>query len=485
MVTSLKFKQFGKALAALAVSMSIGINTAAHAENLLDIYRQAIKSDPTVLAAEASNLAGQEGIDQARSVLLPQISAKWNTNNTRNVNAPGFRTFGALRIPTGSTTDTDTNSWSLSLNQQIYHYDSWIGMSQAKKRAEQSKLAYEVEKQALIVRVAEAYFNILSAKDGLEFAGAEKESIQKQLEQTQQRFDVGLIAITDVHEAKARFDQSTADEILAQNKLDNAFESLRQITGKYAESFSALKEKIPLSTPQPANIADWTMVAERSNINLLSNQLSVDIAREEIKRNSAGHYPTVDLTGTYSDSTSNGSSTGPVTLRDPNTGAPLIDPNTGLPRTQIVTTPFGFGGTSRSINLSFNIPIFSGGRTSSNVRKAQADFTRATQELEKIHRQVIRDTRSAYLGVVASISSVTALQQSQISNEKSLEATNAGFDVGTRTMVDVLLSTSNLFNAKRKLSRSRYDYVLNVLKLKQAAGILTADDLRLINGWLK
>ncbi len=472
MSTGLNVNTFTKGFVALAISLSIGLPSDANAENLLDIYRQAATNDPTILAAEASTRAGQEGISQARSALLPQLTARYNTGNNRTVDDPGFRTFGAITIPTGSTNETDTSTWTLNLNQQIYHHDSWIGMSQAKKRAEQSRLSFEAEKQALIVRVAEAYFNVLSSKDGLEFSRAEKESIKKQLEQTQQRFDVGLIAITDVHEAKARFDQAIANEILAQNTLDNAYESLRQITGKYVERFSALKNDIPLSTPQPANIADWMMVAERSNINLLSNQLSVDIARQEIKRNFAGHYPTVDLTASYSDSSSDGTSKGPVT-----------DPNTGI--TSIQTSPFSFGGTSRNINLSVNFPLYSGGRTSSSVRKAQADFDKASQDLEKVHRQVIRDTRSAFLGVVASISSVTALQQSLISNEKSLEATEAGFDVGTRTMVDVLLSTSNLYNAKRNLSRSRYDYVLNVLKLKQAAGILTEDDLKLINGWLE
>ncbi len=472
MSTGLNARIFNQGIVALAISLGVGFSFDAKAENLLDIYRQAVTSDPTILAAEASSRAGQEGISQSRSALLPQLNARYNYGNTRSVDDPGTRTFGAVTIPTGSTNDTDTKTWSLNLSQQIYHHDSWIGMSQAKKRAEQARLAYEAEKQALIIRVAEAYFNVLSSKDGLEFSHAEKESIKKQLEQTQQRFDVGLIAITDVHEAKARFDQATANEILAQNTLDNAYESLRQITGKYVENFSALKDNIPLSSPQPANIADWMMVAERSNINLLSNQLAVDIARKEIKRNFAGHFPTVDLTASYSDSSSDGTSKGPVT-----------NPTTGV--TTIQTSPFSFGGTTRSINLTFNIPLYSGGRTSSSVRKAQADFDKASQDLEKTHRQVIRDTRSTYLGVMASISSVTALQQSLVSNKKSLEATEAGFDVGTRTMVDVLLSTSNLYNAKRNLSRSRYDYVLNVLKLKQAAGILTEDDLKLINGWLK
>jgi len=465
-------KYLGKSLVAIAITASISLQNFASAENLLGLYREALINDPTILGAKASNLSDKEGVDQARSFLLPQISANYRINNNRSIDNPGSRTFGAITIPTGSTTDTDTNSWSVSLNQEIYHHDSWLGLSQAKKRVKQSNLSYDAQLQALIVRVAEAYFNVLSAEDGLEFSKAERESIHKQLEQTQQRFDVGLIAITDVHEAKARFDQALANEIIAKNQLDNANEALREITGKSETNLSGLKNKIPLSTPQPANITDWMRVAERSNISLLSNQLNVDIARQEIKRKFSGHFPTIDLSGTYSDSSSDGNSKGPHT-----------DPITGV--TTFVTSPVSYGGTTRTVSLTFSVPIFSGGRTSSSVRKAQADFQKATQDLEKNHRKVIRDTRSAYLGVVASISSVNALQQSLISNQKSLEATEAGFDVGTRTMVDVLLSTSNLFNAKRNLSRSRYDYVLNVLKLKQAAGILTVDDLKLINAWLQ
>jgi outer membrane protein len=429
------------------------------ADDLLAIYRKALVSDPQFLAAQANERAGQEAINQALSVLLPQVSASWSKSDDKTESKPGVLVFGGTPFPsTPSTTDSNTTVWSLSLQQQVYHHDSWIGLSIAEKQAEQAKLAAQAEKQALALRVAEAYFNVLAAQDGLEFATAEKESIAKQLEQTKQKFDVGLTAITDVHEAQARYDQAVANEILAQNQLDNAQESMRQIIGVYPSTLARLKTDVPLIAPAPANIADWMKVAERSNLLMRSKQLAAEIARDNIKRQEAGHLPTVDLVGSYSDRDTDGTNN---------------------------SNDFFNGSTSRSISLQVQVPIYSGGRTHSGVVRAQADYERATQELEQTHRQVIRDTRSAYLGVTASIASVKALQQSLVSTESALEATKAGFDVGTRTMVDVLLATTNYFNAKRNLARKRYDYVLNVLRLKQAAGILTDDDLARVNQWLQ
>ncbi len=457
----------------LALVASFGCYSTANAENLINLYNKALTSDPQFLSSKAKAASGQEGIAQARATLLPNLSATVSTSNSDSTSADTDQVIGGEIFPASQTNnDTDTDTLRISLSQEIYHHDSWIALSQAQKRAKQANMSHEVEQQTLIIRVAEVYFNVLSSADNLEFAQAEKESVGKQLEQTKQRFDVGLIAQTDVHEAQAQYDQAIASEINAQNDLDNAYEALREITGSYTERLSRLKENIPLETPQPANITDWEKVAERSNINLRSNQLAVEIARQEIKRQFASHYPTLDFSSSFSDNSSKGVTT--VQSNDPMTGLPL-PPS---------ITPTGRDSDGTTWALTFSIPIFSGGRTSSQVKQAQADYADASQELERVHRQVTRQTRSAYRGVVANISSIKALTQSQISNQSALEATKAGFDVGTRTMVDVLLSTTNLFNAKRTLARSRYDYVVNVLKLKQAAGILTQDDLAKVNSWL-
>ena len=446
----------------LALVASFGCYSTASAENLINLYEKALTSDPQFLSSRSKAASGQEGIAQARATLLPSLSATISTSNS-DTTSSGIQVFNGQAFPGVETVnDDDTDRLSISLDQEIYHHDSWIALSQAQKRARQANMSHEVEQQTLIIRVAEVYFNVLSSADNLEFAQAEKESVGKQLEQTKQRFDVGLIAQTDVHEAQAQYDQAIASEISAQNDLDNAYEALREITGSYTEKLSRLKESIPLETPQPANITDWEKVAERSNISLRSNQLAVEIARQEIKRQFANHYPTLDFSASYTDSSSEGNSS--------QTGTAAI--------------PTGRESENTTLGLTLRIPLFSGGRTSSQVRQAQADYADASQELERVHRLTTKQTRSAYRGVVANISSIKALTQSQISNQSALEATKAGFDVGTRTMVDVLLSTTNLFNAKRTLARSRYDYVVNVLKLKQAAGILTQDDLAKVNSWL-
>lgn len=426
--------------------------------DLWRLYQSALKTDPQYQAALANGAAGEEAMTQARALLLPQVNASWSKTDVRSKSEPGTLVFGGTPFPTNpSTTNSDSTSWSVSLNQQIYHHDTWLGLSIAEKQVEQARLALKAERQALAVRLAEAYFELLAAQDNLAFAQAEKASFAKQLEQIRQRFKVGLSAVTDVNEAQARFDQAVANEILAQNTLDNAREGIRQIIGEYPETLAPLKENLPLERPKPADIDAWVRMAEENNVLLLSQRLAVEIARARIQQSEAGHLPTVDLVATYSDNQTDGDNNG---------------------------TAFANGGNDRRIILQVNVPIFSGGRTSSVVRQAQANFAKASQDLEKTRREVVRNTRSAYLGVTASVASIRALQQSLISSQSALEATQAGFEVGTRTMVDVLQATTNLFNAKRNLARQRYNYVLNVLRLKQAAGILTDEDVQFVNSWL-
>ena len=444
-----------KALTPIAAALVL-VTGSVHAENLVDVFNAAVKNDPQFLAAAFKRDSAQEGIVQARSALLPQV----NASAGMSAGTTETTTSGSLLGPNGTTeSDSEGKSLSLRLDQQIYHHDTYVGLSQAKKRAKQSELAYAGEGQTLVIRVSQAYFDVLAAQDGVEFSTAELESVKKQLEQTNQRFQVGLIAVTDVHEAQARYDQTNANLIVAQNTLDNAWESLRQITGQYYNNINALDPKFPLSTSQPATAEDWIRVASENNLTLQSQRLSVDIAREEIKRRNAGHLPTLDLTGTMS-KTDNDTET-------------LLNPN-------LNTETDG-----ASVGLTLSIPIYSGNRTSSQATQASHDFEVATQDLERTHRQVVRDSKSAYLGLIASASAVKALEQAEVSAQAALEATQAGFDVGTRTIVDVLQSTSDLYQAKRNLQQARYSYVLNTLKLKAAAGTITDADLGTVNGWLK
>ncbi|MFN4291430.1 MAG: TolC family outer membrane protein [Permianibacter sp.] len=451
------------ALTPVAATLTLLLSAPSQAENLLDVYRAALQNDPTFLASEARATAAKEGIAIARSSLLPQISGTVSTSKTDQDSA-GNQVFGALVVPSETKSETNRDSISLRLDQQIYHHDTWIGLSQAKKRAEQAELGYKGELQALVVRASEAYFNVLSAQDGVQLAQSELEAIGKQLEQTKQRFNVGLIAITDVHEAQARYDQAQANMISAQNTLDNANESLRQITGAYYRSISRLKTELPLISPEPASADDWVKVAQENNLSLMAQRIGVEVAREEVKRQRAGHYPTLDLQATYSDIDSDGDSTD------------LTD-NT--------TSTFDNSQESKTIGLQLSVPIFSGFRTSASTDQAAANYVVAAQDMEKQHRQTVRDARSAYLGLQAAISSVKALTQAEISAQSALEATQAGFEVGTRTIVDVLQATSNLYQAKRNLWRARYDYALNVLRLKAAAGTLVEEDLVKVNSWLE
>lgn len=457
-----------KTLLSLSLLATMASANLAFADSLLDVYNLAKQNDPQILAAAAARDAGQEKIPQARSVLLPQLSA--NAGYTKKYSTEDGSQALAGQVFDAGKTDSDgtTKSWGLRLDQELYHHDSWIAMSQAEKSAEKSNLDYSAATQALIVRVAQTYFNVLAAQDNLEYARSNKEAIGRQLEQTKQRFNVGLIAITDVHEAQARYDQSVSDEIVAQNQLDNANEALREITARYHDKLSGLSGDIPLASPAPASVDDWIRFSEDQNPTLNGQKLQAEIAREEVDRRFAGHLPSLDLYATYSDSKSDGSQ------KSPNS-------TTG----QRETVDFNNNGTSTTVGVTFTVPLFSGGRTNSQVREGESLYTQAKQLLEQEHRAVIKDTKSAYLGVMASISAVKALKQSVISSQSALEATQAGFEVGTRTIVDVLNSTQAVYLAKRNLAQARYDYLLNGLKLKQAGGILKEADLAAVNALLR
>jgi len=423
------------------------MSATAQAENLLEIYKLALDNDPIFRSAGAQLEANLESQNQSFSALLPNLSGSYSHGYSKSGSATG--------VGTASQSESRSDSYALSLSQSIYDYSTWVGYDQAKKQAEQARVQFKSSKQELIVRVARVYLDVLSAQDNLDFALAEQKSIKQQLEQTKQRYEVGLIAITGVHEAQARFDQSEANRIAAQNRLDNASEALREITGRYHESLGRLKKDIPLASPEPARIDDWVQVAKESNLSIVSANMALYIAKQDVKRRYAGHMPSVGLSASYSD-----------TDADPSS-FPINTESYGL-----------------SAGITVSVPLYSGGRTQSSVRQGEALSKKAEYDLESALRGTVRNTRSSYLGVEASISSIKALQQSVISQESALEATQAGFEVGTRTIVDVLLSTTSLYSARSSLASARYNYVLAVLQLKQAAGILTVDDLEMINNWV-
>ena len=432
-----------KTLSTLIIAIASAITSAnAQADDLLTVYQQALLNDTVVLKAQAQYEIVKEDIEQARSVLLPQI------------NLSGSYTDGETESFSGTVSTTKFNSlgYGASLNMQLYHHNSWLNLDVAKKSAHQSDLVYQIAKQDLILRVTQAYFALLGAKDDLEFAQAEKAAIARQLEQTKQRFSVGLTAITDVHEAQAQFDTAVTEEIRAENAIYNAEEELRVITNTYPRDINILNtDRFSTTIPNPNSADEWQQTAEAKNLDLITAQVGINIAKQSIDIARASHYPTLDFGANYNskDGETNG------------VDAPVLD--------------------DYSVGVTLNVPIYSGGAVQSSVRQAQNRFVLASQDLMQTHRGVVRTTRNAYNTVIATISGIRAFEQSVLSASKALEATEAGFEVGTRTIVDVLDSTRNLYNAKRNLSTSRYAYIQNVLLLKRAGGTITDEDITAIN----
>ncbi|MDF1588517.1 MAG: TolC family outer membrane protein [Gammaproteobacteria bacterium] len=436
------------AISALITSTFLSLTSAAWAENLLEVYNMSLQSDPQLLAEVASRQAVSELEDQANANFLPQVDLTANTTKVRTE-------ASAQRFTAGNVEFND-HGYTLSLVQPLYRRHNYVQKDQADIAIEQAEASYESVLQALIIRVAERYFEVLATQDDLTFALAEREAIAKQLEQTQQRFDVGIATITDVSESQAAFDLAHASVVEAENTLANAKEQLRETSGRYINTLSGLDGDSPLVNPEPVDIDQWSQTALIQNPTLMVASSNVDSARQNIELQKSDHYPNLDLVAQKSfDSQSDSNFTGSSKTHQ------------------------------RSIGLQFNLPIYSGGSVMSRIREASHRLDQAMQNEEQQRRAVVRQSREAYNGVISGISRVKALKQAVVSNEKALESTEAGYEVGTRTTVDVLNVRRDLFSAKRDYANSRYDYILSSLRLKQAAGIISVDDLVQINQWLE
>ncbi|MEQ6340108.1 MAG: TolC family outer membrane protein [Gammaproteobacteria bacterium] len=433
----------------LLIAMLLAVSSSAHAENLLDAYRLAADSDPQVKAAEAAWQAVGETRNQRLALFRPQLSLNSNlTRNRQEFLSGGF--FGR------SGTFYSTNEGlTLNLNQPIYHRDYYVQLRQTDARTRQAEADYNAAQQALLLRVSERYFEVLAASDTVEFARAEKEAIGRQLEQMQRRFDVGLVAITDVNEAQARFDLAVSQEVDAQSRLSSNREALREVTGTLPESLRGLTEQIPLASPDPQNVETWVDTALKQNFQLISAQAATDVASQTIDLQRSGHYPVVDAVVSHGYSKFSGGAFGARETLD------------------------------SAIGLQLSVPLYQGGAVNSRIREAQYRLNQAKETQEQQTRAASRQTRDSYLNVTSSISRVGALKQAVVSNQSALDATEAGMQVGTRTTIDVLNAQRDLFRAKRDLSRARYDYLINTLRLKQAAGMISLADLEQVNGWLK
>ena len=433
-------------LAAAVLVAAAPAVASAQALDLVGAYRLAAENDPAFLAAGAERDAALESVAIAEAGLRPSVSFGGSaTLESDDVNEPP-----------GAKSDTYSNfSLSLDATQPLYRLDRTIRLGQARTREEKAKADYAVRTQQLIERVVERYFGVLEAGDDFRFAETNREAIDQQLRQTQQRFEVGLIAVTDVEEAKSRFDLASAREIEAKNALDNAREAMRETIGEYPEELAALGADIPLAVPDPADIDAWTDTALERNLPIRSASLAVAIAKEEIRIASAGAQPTVDLVGRAAATDKNRKPTG------------------------------GSEAVSASIGLRLHLPLYTGGRVSAETREARARHRESMHIQERARRDAVRQTRQAYLGVESAIARVGALRQAVVSSQSALDAVDAGFQVGTRTSVDVLDAQRDLFQARNDLAAARYDYIRNALKLRLAAGTLVPSDLDAINEWLE
>ncbi|MFO1493718.1 MAG: TolC family outer membrane protein [Lysobacterales bacterium] len=454
-----------KRLSLALIAALAAASTCVQAADLAEIYEMARASDPQLAAAESAMLASGEGVVQARATLLPSLSGTATLGDDTS-STLGLQQFvgpdGRPTVVNGTTNESRTRTYSLSLRQTLYNHSNYTRLRGARAGADRGAASYDAALDNLIVRVSEAYFGALTATTNLDAAQAEEKAVKRQLEQAQQRYEVGLSAITDVHEAQARYDASRAATILSQNQLDDAYEALAELTGKPVSDVRPLVTDIQLNRPDPDTLDAWVQTAEAESPALAIRRYELEQAEQAIATAKAAHLPTLSADYSWNDRSSWGDVTGGSSSR-----------------------AFNSDGRDHGFGITLNVPIFEGLATQSRVRQETYNRDAAADQYETEKRSVVRATRNAFRAVVAGISEVEARKQAQVSAQSALDATQAGFEVGTRTIVDVLQSQQVLFQAQRDYAKARHDYLLNSLRLKQAAGTIAVADLQSVNALLK
>ena len=434
----------------IATAVMLACAGTASAADLLDVYRQARSSDPTYAAAKSGWAAAQERIPQARAGLLPlasiSASSQYSDRDLR---------FRDETIPTQSAR-FGTNSVSLTVTQPLYRRQNWIAADQALTQVQQADAQLALAAQDLILRAAQAYFDVLLAHDNVALAEAQKTAIGQQLEQAKRNFEVGTATITDTHEAQARYDLTAAQEIAARNELELRRRALEQLIGGSAPALAPLGPRFILKSPEPAKMESWVDLAMKTNLQVQVARSASTFAQQEIERNRAAHLPTLDAFATVS---------------NVGTGAGTVGGSGNDTRTAVV-----------GVQLAF--PIYQGGLVSSRVREAIANQSRASDELEAARRTAEFNARQGFLGITSGIAQVRALEAALVSTLSQLDSTRVGQEVGVRTQVDVLNAQQLLFSAQRDLAQSKYTYVLSLLRLEAAIGELTEADIVAVNQWL-
>jgi len=429
--------------------------TTAPAVDLIGVVDMAIKNDPSLKAQAWRRDATGENRKQALSALLPNIAA------TAGIN--GGNSSADLSGVEVSDNDIDTENYGVSLQQSVFDWSRYKQYSIAREQVDQAEANYQAVYQLFLLDVATRYFTLLNARDGVKFSRAQEKALKRQLEQAEQRYEVGLTAVTDVHNAQASYDQARATVIRAVNAKLDAEEALRERTGVMFEEYSSLTESLPLERPEPANPQDWVDMALQHNPSVRARQIATNITNETISAQRAGHYPTIGLSASYNNSINN--------------NYPVFNAG-GVDLVELESNSMNYG-------LQLNVPIYQGGRTSSLTRQASYFHNAALDDLEAEQRAAMRQTKNSYNAIEAGIEEVQALRQALISAKSSLEATQAGFEVGTRTIVDVLIAEQSYWRSAQNYSTARHTYILAHLALRQATGILNRDDLETVNTLLQ
>jgi outer membrane protein len=441
----------------LALAATFLVSSPAFAVDLIGVHDLAARNDPALQAAAFRKEATGENERQAWSNLLPSLSGS------------ASQTWGSSTTSVSGTkvddSDTDNSSWGFNLRQSLYDQSNYEQLDIARGQVSQADAIYNITYQDFLVRVAGSYFAVLTAQDGVIFAEAEEKALQRQFEQAEQRFEVGLTAVTDVHEARASYDNARARAIVSRNNLADTKEALYELTRQYFDDIDPLQEVLPLVKPLPENPAEWVDIAMQYNPSVVAAQKSVEIAEATTRLNRAGHFPTLDLTAGYTSFTNN-----EYVLRD--------DFQRPIATTDLTNK-------DQRIGLQLTVPIYQGGVVSSRTRQSRDLLNAVSEDLEQQQRAVVRATNNAYRAVIAGIEQVGAFNQAMVSAESALEATQAGFEVGTRTIVDVLIAQQRYFQAQRDNSLARHTYVVDHLRLKAAAGVLVVDDLAKVNAILE
>lgn len=436
-------------IVALAMAMLAG---AGHAANLSEIYAEAVANDPQLAAARAGTAVRQQAVAISRSALLPRVSASAGASKTTvrvdgtDLN-PGSSNFGQP-FP---ERDIERRNWQAGVSQSVLDLPSWFSYRGAQARAQQAHADLAAASQRLVARVAEAYLNVLRGEAAVESFVAAEEAVGRQLEQVQQRFDVGLVAITDVLEAKAEYDNAVVNRIQAEGNHDIFFEGLRTITANPVVAVDRLTDDLPIVDPVPGDEEAWVATALVGNHGIHGARQALTAAERDLNASLAAHLPTVTASANY------GASTGSQAF-----GSFVIPSQAS-------------GSLTYSLNL--NAPIFQGLRTHATTKQARHSLEQARQLLIQQELTVGRDTRNLFRAVQTEVVRVRARAEAIKSSKSALEATQTGYEVGTRNIVDVLLAQRRLFAAQYDYASSRYDYVLNLLRLKEAAGVLGPADV--------